>query len=230
MINNRIASIFGESSKTTYMLTDSLKRESEVLIPDGLDGWNVMPFLARGMNVTMYEENKVFIEGGVLKELDQEITVDGFIKRLKPYHYSDDRIKCINANFYLLDSSTQYDLVFACKSLHRDINSSIALEEKIKKLKNAVKVGGSIYIFYHLALNDCQNNPNSYLLPNEMREYFNDKEWYILSILERKKAKVEDGHIGNPLPHKHRFGYIFAMKKSVDSFRKHIYSYNVLLC
>ncbi|MEE0965875.1 MAG: hypothetical protein U0L85_02365 [Bacilli bacterium] len=105
------------------------------------------------MIVTAYEPNSLFIDGGTVLNNNKELHIYGLTKRLNAYAYSDD-IEVINENFYTSNSNKKYDFIYVHRSLHRDCNSKLTIEQKIKKLQKAAKINGSIYIYYHLPLND----------------------------------------------------------------------------
>lgn len=230
MKTQRIGSIFGESFKTSYITADTLKKGSTVLIPDALDGWNTLPFLSKGMQVTAYEPNSLFIHGGTVNTSNKEVLIYGLNKRLEVYGYSDN-VEVINDNFYTSKSNRKYNFIYVHKSLHRDCNSVLTIEQKIKKLQNSVKTNGSIYIYYHLPIDDDKEYPhNSYPDKHEIVSYFKNSDWKIIKAQEKETLRYDKGHIGNEEPHYHRVGYLHAKRKKIKTKTKiHIYKTNICI-
>ncbi len=229
MKTQRIGSIFGDSFKTSYITADILKKGSTVLIPDTLDGWNTLPFLSKRMKVTAYESDSLFIDGGTVTQNDKEIQIYGLNKRLEAYGYSEN-IEVINENFYTSNSNKKYDFIYVHKSLHRDCNSNLTIEQKIKKLQNSVKTNGSIYINYHLPIDDEKDYPsNSYPNKYEIVSYFKSSDWEIIAAQEKETLRYDKGHLGNELPHYHKIGYLHAKKSRKKKTKNgaHIYRNNI---
>ena len=204
MKTQRIGSIFGDSFKTSYITADTLKKGSTVLIPDALDGWNTFPFLSKGMKVTAYESDSLFIYGSTVTQKDKEILIYGLNKRLEAYGYSEN-IEVINENFYTSDSNKKYDFIYVHKSLHRDCNKNLTIKEKFKKLQHSVKTNRSIYIYYHLPLDDNKDYPNNlYPTKYEIVSYFKNSNWEIINAQEKDCRRYDKGHIGNEEPHYHK--------------------------
>ena len=229
MKTQRIGSIFGDSFKTSYITADTLKKGSSVLIPDALDGWNTLPFLSKGMQVTAYEPNPLFIYGGTVLNNNKELHIYGLTKRLNAYGYKDG-IEVINENFYTSNSNKKYDFIYVHKSLYRDCNSNLSIEQKIMRLQSSVKNNGSIYIYYHLPLDDNKEYfPNSYPNKHEIISFFKNSDWEIINAQEKETLRYDKGHFGNAEPHYHKVGYLYArrtIKKKVKT-KVHIFKNNI---
>ena len=218
MKTKRIASIFGEPNKIAYILAKNLNKNSSILIPDGYDGLNALPFLANGHTVTIYEPDTLFIEG---EEPLTPTSIYGLNRRIEAYGYKR-KMKCINQNYYTSKAYKKYDHVFVYKSLHRDCNNSISIKDKILKLLKAVNDTGSIYIYYHLP-NDENINSNCYPNENEIIKFFDPLEWDIMLSRERNKLKLDKCNYGVVSNQYHKIGYIHARKKSSI----HTYRFNI---
>lgn len=213
----RIPSIFGEPNKVAYNIARSLDKTATVLIPDGYDGLNALPFLSNGLSVTTYEPDVLFIEG---EEIHSRHSIYGLNSRMKAYGYTK-KVKCVNKNFYTSKAYKKYDHVYVYKSLHRECNNSISIKDKVNKLIKAVNENGSIYIYYHLPTNDTYES-NLYPEFKEMLSYFNTNEWDIILSKERNELRLHKGHYGNETDHYHKIGYIHAKRK-----KGHIYRFNI---
>lgn len=210
-------SVFGESPKTSYIYADivreKLKRKYDVLVVDCLDGYCLMPFARKRLNVDGYESEKVFLYGGKKNNID----IMGLKNRIDNDSYKKEySIKYYNTNYYLDNSKKKYDFVYVYKSLHRNSNEDISMLDKVNRLLDSVSDGGFIYIFYHLAIDEkdyVKYPKNQYLRSFEMTRYFNKADFTILNCHEREKLKLHKAHIGNEKDHEHRIGYIFAQKQ-----------------
>lgn len=218
MKTKRIPSVFGEPSRSSYEIANSLSKNSSILIPDGYDGLNVFPFLRKGHLVTTFEPDVLFIEG---EEILNPHSIYGLNKRIEITDYKEN-IRIENKNFYTSKAYKKYDHVFVYKSLHRECNNIVSLKYKINKLMRAVNENGSIYIYYYLPIDD-QYNVNSYPKYDEIKSYFSDKEWIIKSSKEFVSVIQDKSYYNDDKDSFHKIGYIHAKRKPV----KHIYRFNI---
>lgn len=212
MKTKRIASVFGEPNKITYIIAKNLNKNSSILIPDGYDGLNALPFLVNGHTVTIYEPDTLFIDG---EEILTPTSIYGLNRRIEAYGYKKS-IKCINQNYYTSKAYKKYDHVFVFKSLHRECNNKISIKDKLIKLIKAVNDTGSIYIYYHLPI-DENTNINSYPNPNEIIKFFDPIEWDIVLSKERKKTRLDRCNYGYDSNQYRKIGYIHAKRKITGS-------------
>lgn len=209
-----VGSVFGRPQRTSYEYMKKLKKinKQNILIVDDKDGLHSIPFANYGFDVVMYEPNNVYLRGGII---DNYVLLP--ITNRKHYSNIKGNILIKNNNFYELRVEDRYDFVFCYRSLHERHNKSIPMRRKIRKLQSSVKEGGYIYIFYHMAKNekDISNYPmNQYLRRDEMRTYFDSKNWNIISLIENSYATEHLGHPFNKRNHGHIVGHIFAQKKN----------------
>lgn len=209
-----VGSVFGRPQRTSYEYMKKLKiyNKNKVLIVDDKDGLHSIPFAYYGFEVVMYEPNKVYLDGGIIDNYN--LTP---ITNRKHYKNTNNNIKIENNNFYKLRVDNKYDFVFCYRSLHEKHNKTIPMKRKIRKLQSSVKEGGYIYIFYHMAKNerDIANYPrNQYFRKNEMKTYFDSKNWKIILLIENSYITEHKGHPFNKKNHGHMVGYIFAQKKN----------------
>lgn len=222
------ASIFGKSAKVTYSLAQELTPSSSILIPDAYDGWQVFPFLSNTTHhVTAYEPNIKYINGQIATE-QRKKHCKGLKTRINDRHLSS-RITYHCSNYYEQETTSTYDFVFVYKSLHRNLNNNICMKQKIKKLQSSVNDKGSLYIYYHLAIdeNDTMNYPeNQYLKINEMMSYFDSNEWDFIYYKERIKPRKDGPHYKNKKVHYHKIGYIYVKRKTQKDII-HTYHFNI---
>ena len=188
------------------------------------DGKFLFPFARKGHHVTGYEVDKSALYGGTKKfpvkrpngiKIDhQERTFPGVqeriqIERLEQVTNIEER------NFYKNTPNKQFDVVFTSCSLHYTLNSGFTLEDKTKKLQNIVAPGGFLYIDYMMAIddNDFELFPESkFYRTREIKNYFDSRQWRLISYRENKKPTLESAHVECPFDHYHRFGYICMQK------------------
>ncbi len=229
---HKIGSIMKEPSRSTEKLAYNLKKKSSVLIPDGLDGWNALCFAFKGHYVTLYKPISIFINGGNINLENIDYKIYGLKQRIKAYDlYKNMKYKI--QNFYECDNFNKYNLVYVNRSLNRECNSHIKMEDKINTLKSAADDNGEIYLVYLLA--DDENDyitypPNQYPRLGEIPSYFNEENWKFIFIRENYKAKSEKGHFGNSKVHYHKIGFVHAKKvskKTIDSLDNHKFRYYI---
>lgn len=220
-----VRSVFGNVQRTSYeymkLLNKNYKDGYRVLIVDDKDGLNSIPFASHGGEVTMYESDINYINGG---------EVDGInitpISNRKYWNKVKNNITIKNTNFYNERIEEKYDLVYCYRSLHDKNNKSIPMKRKIRKLLSSVKDNGYIYIFYYLAKNekDYSNfSKNQYLRLGEMSQYFDVRLWDIKSLIEFTNDSFHKGHPYHRHDHYHRIGHIFAQKKNNRLVHKYYY-------
>lgn len=167
--------------------------DTKFLIIDDKDGQLCMCPLRKSIKTTIYEPNKILIEGG---KLDIPINVpdtDKFVYINRTIMGIKDRVKnelldteyfIFNENYYESNNMEKYDYVAVCRSLDRDENRHITMQDKIEKIKSNVKQNGYLYLEYYIALDsdDYDTYPsNQYLRLNEIENYFDKKEWTIIT-------------------------------------------------
>lgn len=162
------------------------------LIIDDKDGYLGLYPLSLDFNVTVFEPNRKFIDGGSIEipvpipNTDEYVYIKrncmGLLDRAR-LQFKEDNLVVYNRNFYEIDTLNKYDYVCACRSLDREENSLYTLEDKINKLKNAVKNDGYLYLEYYIALedNNIEKYPlNQFFRKDEITKYFDKNEWTIL--------------------------------------------------
>lgn len=220
--------VFGDAPKIAYTYNERLEkifnRKYSVLIPDGLDGYIAKVFLRRGHSVDMYEENKLFLEGGKI----DNFTTNGFYNIVNDEELNDF-VKVIESNFYKQRINKQYDFVFCHESLHLNNNKDILMKTKIRKLLSSVKNDGYIYISYYLAKDNEDNityPKEQYLRPFEMKQYFDTNNWDIIYSFEGR-TKEHGSHPGDNSKHSHIVGSIFVKRKNLRKKLNYRYTYNI---
>ena len=226
--SKEVGSLYGLPQRISYEYMKLMKNKFgegyEVLVIDDTDGLHSLSFANHNAKVTMYEPNKVFINGG---NLDSYVLSP--LSNRKYWNKHKNNIKINNKNFYEERIEKKYDFVFCYRSLHEKNNKHIPMNRKMRKLLSSVKENGYIYIFYHMAKNenDVSNFPNSqYLRSSEMKKYFDDKVWNIITLIENERLTWHNGHPFHQKNHKHRVGHIFAQKK--NNRLVHKYTYKIL--
>ena len=199
-------------------------KDIKILIPNALDGLNVLATARRGFKLDCYESQNEFINGGNIDKFN----IIGLKEKIN-YFNLDDKINIIEKNFFEQKIEKEYDFVFCYKSLHFDRNKHIPKERKMRKLLSSVKENGLIYIYYHIADNehDYINYPKEqYFRKLEMRNYFDDS-WEIIDIIENDIPSFDVGHPFNSDDHYHLVGHVFARKKYKR--RKYKYTYKIFV-
>lgn len=239
VLPEKTKSLFGEIPSFYQKRVLNWKRRKNIekdtfLIVDGLDGKFGMCPLRNNINVTIFEQNNLFIDGGRIevpvKIKDEYIFLERKINGIK------DRVEIevlnkmpdiINMNFYEVDNYEQYSYVVASKSLSRIENSKYSMDYKINKLKNSVNQNGYLYLEYYVALNNDEElyPSNLYLKKEEILKYFPKDEWTIL-LNEINVVKEEL----TPLNREEKevlIGYLDVRKKKTPTKRvyKHYKSY-----
>ena len=218
-------SVFGNVQRTSYEYMKMLKEKfdtANVLVVDDSDGHHALSFAKHGSNVTIFEPDPLYINGGTIDSFD----VIGLNSRLE--YESLDNLTVNNTNYYENNISRKYDFIYCYRSLNRESNKHISIEKKMKKLLSSVKENGYIYIFYHIAKNekDLITYPkNRYFRKNEMVKYFNRENWEIINIIEFDKHTGHKAHPYHNEDHTHRVGHIFARRK--NNRLVHKYNYNI---
>jgi len=220
-----VGSVFGIAQRTSYeymkLLNKNFNEGFKTLVVDDKDGLHSLPFANHGSKVVMYEPNKVYIDGGVIDDIN--ITP---ITNRKYYKNYSKNIEIRNENFYESKVEEKYEFVYCYRSLHEKHNKKIPMKRKIRKLLSSVKDGGYIYIFYHIAKNenDISNFPkNQYLRNEEMRCYFNPKIWEVITLIEHTQPTTHKGHPNHKKDHTHIVGHVFARKKNNRLVHKSYY-------
>ena len=202
----------------------------DFLIVDDKDGRLAMCPLRSGARATIYEPNSIYLYGGKINTPIKNLENNEIVFKQKTSLGLQDRInlefleegaELNNKCFYDSELEKEYGYVAASKSLNRDENKHLSMDTKINKLKRAVKSGGYLYIEYYIALDNDDYNlypKNQFLRYGEMKDYFNDEDWTIISIEE--KATTEDITQMNIEPKKIIFGIVEARRKKEFSERK----------
>lgn len=220
-----VASVFGNAQRTSYeymkLLNEKYNNNFKTLVVDDKDGLHSIPFANHGSKVVMYEPNDVYINGGIIDDIN--ITP---ITNRKYFKENKSKIEIRNENFYEAKVEDKYEFVYCYRSLHEKHNKKIPMKRKIRKLLSSVKDGGYIYIFYHIAKNekDISNFPrNQYLRNGEMKTYFNPKLWDVISLIEDITPTNHKGHPNHKKDHTHIVGHVFARKKNNRLVHKSYY-------
>lgn len=226
--SKEVGSLYGLPQRISYEYMKLMKNKFgegyEVLVIDDKDGLHSLSFANHNAKVTMYEPNDVFIYGG---NLDNYVLSP--LSNRKYWNKHKNNIKINNKNFYEERIEKKYDFVFCYRSLHEKSNKHISMNRKMRKLLSSVKDNGYIYIFYHMAKNekDVSNFPKSqYLRSQEMKNYFDDKVWDIISLIENERLTQHKGHPFHRKSHKHKVGHVFAKKK--NNRLRHNYAYKII--
>lgn len=191
-------SIFGNVPEIFSLKVRKWERRGEsekrnFLHVDDKDGHLALYSLTYGLDVTVYEPNKNLLYGGkidvpvLIPNSDNYIfinkTVEGLVDRANLL-FGEKKLKLNNKNFYKSNCIDKYIFVTACRSLNREENKDISMEDKINKLKRTVDYNGYLYIEYYLAnkSDDYELYPvNSYLREYQLENYFDKSEWTIIS-------------------------------------------------
>ncbi|MBE6150532.1 MAG: hypothetical protein E7162_01770 [Firmicutes bacterium] len=226
--SKEVGSLYGLPQRISYEYMKIMKEKFgegyEVLIIDDKDGIHSISFANHKASVTMYEPNKVFIYGGIL---DNNVITP--LSNRKCWNKHNNNIKIINKNFYEERIEKKYDFVFCYRSLHEKNNKHIPMNRKLRKLLSSVKDNGYIYIFYHMAKheNDVSSFPKSrYLRSREIKDYFDEKVWEIITLIENERLTNHNGHPFHKKKHNHKVGHVFARKK--NNRLVHKYKYNIV--
>ncbi len=143
-----VGSVFGNAQRTSYeymkLLNNKKNGDFKTLVIDDKDGLHTLPFANHGSKVVMYEPNGVYINGGIVDNIN--ITP---ITNRKDYNKVKDKIEIRIKNFYETRVSEKYDFVYCYRSLHEKHNKKIPMKRKIRKLLSSVKDDGYISLLCH---------------------------------------------------------------------------------
>ena len=234
-LRNRSNSIFGKCPEIYKKRVSHWKNRKEFdkydfLVIDDRDGRLGMCPLRSGAKVTIYEPNSIYLYGGKINTPIRNLESNEIIYKPKTSLGLEDRINLEflegnvnlhNENFYESEINHKYGYVATSKSLDREENKLIPMADKINKLKDAVESGGYLYVEYYIALDSDDYNlypQNQYLRYGEMKNYFSDENWTILSIEEY--PTTEDITKMNLESKKIIFGKIDVRKKGEHVKRK----------
>ena len=83
-----VGSVFGIAQRTSYeymkLLNKNFNEGFKTLVVDDKDGLHSLPFANHGSKVVMYEPNKVYIDGGVIDDINiTPITNRKYYKNVK---------------------------------------------------------------------------------------------------------------------------------------------------
>lgn len=202
------------------------RKDSTFLIIDDKDGHLGLYPLSLDFNVTVYEPNKKFIQGGLIEipvslpNSNEYVYIKrncmGILDRAR-LQFKEDNLVVYNRNFYEIDNFNKYDYVCACKSFDREENSNYSIEVKIDKLKKAVKEDGYLYLEYFIALDDKNTEKypiNQFLRKDEIIKYFDKKEWTIMA----NEVKIIDNYLTpiNRNNEKVLIGYLDVRKRPLN--------------
>lgn len=202
---------------------------------DDKDGYLALYSLTYGLDVTVYEPNKNLIYGG---KIDMPVlipnsesyvfinkTIEGLLDRAST-QFLENNLKIENKNFYKSNCIGKFIFVTACRSLNREENKDISMDDKINKLKKAVDFNGYLFIEYYLAnkADDYEMYPsNCYLREYELESYFDKTEWTIIS----NEIKIEKDLI-TPFNKDNKdvvVGYFIARRRSTPVVKERKYKF-----
>lgn len=156
-----VKSVFGMAQRTSYeymkFLNEKCNGNFRTLVVDDKDGLHSIPFANHGSKVVMYEPNEVYINGGLV----DDINISPITNR-KYFEVNKNKIEIRNKNFYECRVEDRYEFVYCFRTLHENHNKKITMKRKMRKLLSSVKEGGYIYILYHMAKNE--NDISNYVL------------------------------------------------------------------
>lgn len=231
-------SVWGKPPDRIYKLTSIVNekfKNPRVCIVGCSDGKFVLPFARKNIKVVGYDIDSIAIYGGVKRfpisrevvrkkfvsyeEMMNEKFVDscgkeviGLLNRLEIENVSNI-VEIRNEDFYGQQKNEEFDLVFTSCSLHYKNNLKYGIDRVVKRLKESVKLGGYIYIDYMMPLRDSYDFMSElFLRTGQMKKYFKNDEWDIISYREQKNPVFEAAHVDCLRDHFHRFGYFFARR------------------
>ena len=226
--NKDISSVFGDIQRTSLEYAKLLNKEFKnysVLVIDDKDCHHSIMFAKKGAdNVTVYESDKRYINGGIIGTY-----ILPKVENRKNFDIFKNKIIIKTENFYTSKLNNTYEFIYCFRSLHLDNN--VSMEKKINKLMSSVKPGGYIYLYYYKAIKekDYINYPkNKYIRNGEMLNFFNKDNWDILNIKEDNRLTEHLPHPGNEEKHYHKIGRVFAKKKNNRSLYKYHYKFKLI--
>ena len=224
--NNKVGniSIYGDIPTTTQNFVRKFRKEKmnpKILVVDCKDGQILKCFAYAGYDVTGYEPNIKYLDGGIFRTLDKNKIIDRKIIGLRNILKNYNNVKLINKNFYNTEINDKYDFIYVHKSLHRYCNSNITMKNKINKLLSCLKKDGYLYIYYHIRENDnIEKYPiNQYLDKGEILKYFNKEIIY----LGEGYNVSNKAHYNRLYDHTHKIGYIIIQNKE-KQIKESVYS------
>lgn len=232
-------SAWGNPPTRLYKFRDIINSKfgnnASVCIIGASDGKFVMPFLRSGMQVVAYDLDDSAINGG-MKEFpierddivaaeytpnpdrnpiyvrvpSEEREILGLKKRVEIEKLTAN-LSIVIDNFYKNPPKKTFDAVFTSCSIPYPCNFDMSISHIINVIQKSVTPGGYVYMDYMMPLEDCHTwRPKHYLRRGEIKKYFDNTEWKLISLYEMKKPVFEAAHVDRPEDHFHRFGYILA--------------------
>lgn len=232
-------SAWGTANSRIYKFIRKIKNEkgtaASVCIIGASDGKFVFPFLRNNFTVTAVEFDQTALYGGE-KEFPVErekITackytsqktkpqyqkiptklkhIDGLLKRAEKENLKNN-LTIIEKDFYRSGIEMSFDIVFTSCSIQYKSNRDIPVNQIMNRLKNAVALGGYLYMDYMMPLEDSHTwKAPHFFRTGEIVKYF-DQDWKIHYVIEMKQPVFEAAHVDRPEDHFHRFGYILAQR------------------
>lgn len=220
MASSRVSgnrSIYGEIPNATQNLVRKLRKNNvnpKILVVDCKDGQILKCFAYAGYNVTGYETNAKYLDGGVFKIVHNDKIIERNICGLKNILKDYDNVTLVNENFYNTITKDKYDFIYVHKSLHRYCNSNITMKNKINKLLSSLNKNGYLYIYYHIREEDnLEKYPtNQYLNKGEILNYFNKE---VIHLAEGYNV-FDKAHYNRLYDHNHKIGYIVIQNKEKE--------------
>ena len=112
-----VKSVFGMAQRTSYeymkFLNEKYNGNFRTLVVDDKDGLHSIPFANHGSKVVMYEPNEVYINGGLV----DDINISPITNR-KYFEENKNKIEIRNKNFYECRVEDRYEFVYCFRSLH----------------------------------------------------------------------------------------------------------------
>jgi spermidine synthase len=177
----------------------------------GADGKFVIPLLQKGAFTTVIEKDASVLNGCVVEfpkgvkswmpGLYENISSEN-LEGLAEIHATD---------FMLFETQRQYDLIFTSCSWHYSFNYNTPVPAFVEKMQRLVKPSGIFAAEYMMPCGDEKSSHPNYLMEGELKSMFGSS-W---EIITEKYTDVfeENPHVGNLEQHKHRMGFLIAIKK-----------------
>ena len=179
-------------------------------IVGGSDGKFVIPLLQKGVFTTVIEKDFSALNGCVVEyPKGTKSWMPGLYENIGSENLEGlAEIHC--TDFMKFETLRKYDVIFTSCSWHYSFNHRISVSAFVEKMQALVKPNGIFAAEYMMPCGDEKSNHQHYLREGELNKMFCDG-W---EIVTEKYTEVFDErpHIGNLEQHKHRMGFLIAIK------------------
>ncbi len=184
-----------------------------VCVVGASDGKFVIPLAEAGYSVEALDIDEIALFGGDVEFPPGKVfRMRGLKERLSDRGLSEQvAVRLVDFTDENV-SISKHDAIFTSCSWHYSRNHHFPLERYVEKMQDALSAGGVFCSEYMMPVEVKHFRSNHYVKEGQLATLFPNKNWRLLEDFCTQPF-VEDGHIGNSLPHVHQMGFLMAVKK-----------------